>query len=64
MAVDPATGTIYFNDPASLSMLPSGGTSSLLIPSTTGNVVLGSSPRLPLVVNAITVLGPPNSSSS
>ena len=38
-------------------MLPSGGTSTFLIPRTNGNVVLGSSQLLPFV-DAITVRAP------
>ena len=55
-AID-AAGTIYFDDPNGLWMLPSGGAATLLIQTTAGNPVLGSSPRLPSI-NAIAVLGP------
>ena len=55
-ALDSA-GTIYFDSPSGLFMLPSGGVATLLIPHTSGNVVLGSSPQLPNV-NAMAVLGP------
>ena len=55
-AID-AAGTIYYDDPNGLWMLPSGGAATLLIPPTTGSPVLGASPRLPFI-NAIAILSP------
>ncbi len=53
-AIDLA-GTIYFDSPSGLSMLPSGAAAAtLLIPL---NVVLGSNPLLSNI-NAMAVLGP------
>ena len=55
-AIDSA-GTIYYEDQGGLWSLPPGGTATLLIQHTNGNVVLGSNPRLPFA-SAITVLSP------
>ncbi len=57
LAVD-AADTLYYFDPAGLWKLPaSAAAPTLLIPSTTGNNVLGSSPRL-FAPQSMAVLGP------